>query len=428
MNDRIKTTPYWWEFCAPRVLGDSPPATTDVVVIGGGYTGLNAALSLRRGGASVTVLEAAAFGDGASTRNAGHVSSGVNLGKGSSSAVRSPMERNLPPETLAAVRQEAAASFDFLENRVAELPQQALYHRSGRFVGAVSPRHFRALEAKAARLGGRLVPRAQQRAEIGTDLYHGGMVIDRSGQLHPARYLHGLADLALAEGVALSSRTPALSIDRRPGGWIVSTPGHRIVCDRVLVATNGYSGPLLPWLRRRVIPAASYIVVTEDLGEGMLDRLLPKRRTVADTRRLLNYYRPTPDGRRLLFGGRATLRPRDPALVGQELMQRVRRIFPDLSDARAAHAWTGTIAFTFDFMPHLGERDGIVHALGCNGSGVAMLSYLGHRAAQAILGQDQSAFWNLRFPTVPFYRETPWFLPMMSGYQRSLDWVDRLRG
>lgn len=424
----ISTIPFWWEDAPPEPSPDPLPETTDVVVVGGGFTGLNAAIALRRGGMDVTVLEATDFGRGASTRNAGHVSSGVNLGKGSSSAVRSPMERTLAPDLLAAVRAEAAASFDFLEARVGELPLDAFYRRSGRFVGAVSQRHFDGLGEKAERLGGHLVSRADQTREIGSTAYRGGMVIPRSGQLHPARYLHGLVALARAEGAALVSGAAAESIERKGAALVIRTARGPIRCKDVLIATNGYTGMLLPWLRRRVIPAASYIVVTEPLPAGLMDRLLPERRTYADTRRLLNYFRPTPDGRRLLFGGRATLRQREPASVAEDLRARLVAIFPELDAVPISHAWTGTIAFTFDFMPHLGRRDGIAYALGCNGSGVAMLSYLGHRAGEAMLRRPPSAFWNLDFPTAPLYRQTPWFLPLMSGYQRVRDWLDTRQG
>ena len=425
-------TPYWWEEALPRKLGHTPPARADVVIVGGGFTGLNAAIALRQAGAEVVVLEAEDFGYGASSRNAGHVSSGVNLGKtASSSNVRSPLEQSLPEGVFDQLKTEAAASFDFVEARTAELSRDAKYRRSGRVVCATLPGHFEAMKGKAAKMrrdGVQLYDRDQQRRVIGSDLYHGAMTIDRAGQLHPGRYVQGLVDMAEARGAVLCDNIRVTGIERQGTEWQVRAGDAAIRCDKVLIATNGYSDGLNPWVRRRVIPAASYIVVTEELPEGMIDALLPEGRTAVDSRRLLSYFRPTPDRKRILFGGRASLRIRDASELATELAARLHAVFPETSGIPIRYAWSGQIAFTFDLLPHLGEREGVVYALGCNGSGVAMQSYLGHMAGQAMAGGERSAFWNLGFPTMPFYREKAWFLPMMTGWYKLRDQIERVTG
>lgn len=431
MTELIKT-PFWWEEAPPRSLPDDPPARSDVVIVGGGFTGLNAAIALRRAGVDVTVIEAEAFGHGASSRNAGHVSSGVNLGKSAAtSKVRSPLESRLPAGVFDRLRDEAAAAFDFVEHRVGELARDARYRRSGRVVCASLPGHFRTFRTKSQKLGrdgARLLERTEQRQAIGTDLYHGVMTIDRAGQLHPGHYVQGLVDLAQAEGAHLCSDRRVSAVERRAGGFHVTAGDATIDCEQVFIATNGYSDGLRPWVRRRVIPAASYIIVTDELPAGLIEELLPEGRTAVDSRRLLSYFRPTPDRRRILFGGRASLRPRDAALVARELAARLHEVFPQTKGIPIRYAWSGRIAFTFDLLPHLGAHEGIVHALGCNGSGVAMQSYLGHMAGRGMAGKERSAFWDLEFPTVPFYRETPWFLPAVTGWYRFRDTLERATG
>lgn len=428
----LTLAPYWWDEAPPRKLGHRPPAKADVVIVGGGYTGLNAAVALRRAGAEALVLEAGDFGQGASSRNAGHVSSGVNLGKSASASnVRSPLEQSLPAGIFQLLKDEAAASFDFVEARAAELARDVHYRRSGRVVCAALPLHYEAIKGKAAKMerdGVALYDRDQQRQVIGSDHYHGAMTIDRAGQLHPGHYLQGLVDLAEASGAILCDNTPVTELRRAGSGWVVTAGDSEVRCDKVLLATNGYSDRLVPWVRRRVIPAASYIVVTGQLPDGLIDRLLPKGRTAVDSRRLLSYFRPTPDRKRILFGGRASLRIRDPALLVPDLARRLHQVFPETEGVPIRYAWSGQIAFTFDLLPHLGEHNGLVYALGCNGSGVAMQSYLGHMAGQAMAGGTRSAFWNLSFPTMPFYREKAWFLPAMTGWYKFRDQLERLTG
>lgn len=257
---------------------------------------------------SVVVLEAEAFGFGASGRNAGHVSSGVNLGKSAASSnVRSPLEGRLPPGVYDALKAEAAASFDHIEALMPQLPRDAEYRRSGRVVCAARPAHYTAMQAKSAKMtrdGTHLYPKDQQRLVIGTDLYHGVMTIDRAGQLHPGKYVQGLVDLAVNTCAVLCDTHRVSGISRTGTGWRVAVSNARVDCEKVFIATNGYSDALRPWMRRRVIPAASYIVVTDELPDGLIDELLPQGRTAVDSKRLLSYFRPTPDRKRILFGAR----------------------------------------------------------------------------------------------------------------------------
>jgi glycine/D-amino acid oxidase-like deaminating enzyme len=201
----------------------------------------------------------------------------------------------------------------------------------------------------------------------------------------------------------------------------------------VLVATNGYSrgadgASALPWLARRLIPLASYIVATEPLGEGVIDRLFPGRRMVADTKRVLNYFRPSPDGTRVLWGGRASFRGWDAERTAPVLHATMSEVFPELKGAKLTHAWNGNVAFTFDFLPHIGAERGIHYAAGCQGSGVAMATWLGHRAALKIAGAANEPFAldGLPFPTRPFYNGDPsWVLPLVGGWYRLRDHIDR---
>lgn len=428
----FRERPLWWDDVPPIDRGSGAlPDRADVVIVGGGYTGLNAARRLAEEGTSVVVLDAEQLGWGASTRNAGHLSSGINLGKGSSTGVRSPLERSLRPELLSGLRSEARDAFDYIEAMIRENGIDCNYVRSGRFIGAISPRHFETLRSKieaGGQNGSRVVPPGEQRREIATSAFAGGAVIGLAGQLHPARFHRSLLDLAEGRGAQIFGQAAVSRIERTGrGSFLVHAAGRKIAADQVLLATNGYTGRLAPWLRRRIVPAASYIIVTEPLPEGQLNALMPNFRTFADTRRLLTYFRPTPDRRRLLLGGRAILTTRPAAQIAAQLYRRVVRIFPELDGTRLSHAWTGKIAFTFDFLPHMGSHDGIAYCGGCNGSGVAMQSYLGYQAAEAMLGRPASRFWNLKFPTVPFYRGTPWFLPLMTANYGIRDWIDRIR-
>ena len=200
-----------------------------------------------------------------------------------------------------------------------------------------------------------------------------------------------------------------------------------VQADEVVIATNGYTGDVTPELKRRVVPLASHIIATEELPPDLAASLIPKRRTLSDTRRVLCYYRMSPDGKRMIFGGRARFTPVTPQQSAPILHRFMTDRFPQLRGAKITHAWTGNVAFTLDALPHMGRQDGMHYLLGCNGSGVAMMTYLGWQTARKIAGvaNHASAFDTEDFPTHPLYSGNPWFLPAIGGWYRFRDELDR---
>ena len=428
----FKARPWWWEAAEPAARDTVLPDRAGVAVVGGGYAGLSAALTLRRLGHAVTVLDAERIGWGASSRNGGMVSGGLKVaGAG--------LERAFGKERARQITLAAAASFPFIEETIAREGIACDYVRCGRFTAAWSPRHYDALAAKAeflAEITGlptAMVPKARQREMLGSDHYHGGMAVAATGSLHPGKYARGLAAAAERAGATLVDQVRVQGIAQEGSGFRLRTDRGEMRADAVLVTTNGYSlhprGTAMPWLARRLVPLNSYIIATEELPEGVIDRLFPGRRMISDTKRVLNYFRPSPDGRRVLWGGRASFRAATAEDTAPALHGYMTACFPELKDVRITHAWTGYVAFTFDHLPHIGVQDGIHYAAGCQGSGVAMATWLGHNAALKPAGAANEGFAldGLPFPTRPFYSGDPsWFLPLVGGWYRLRDRVDRL--
>jgi glycine/D-amino acid oxidase-like deaminating enzyme len=196
----------------------------------------------------------------------------------------------------------------------------------------------------------------------------------------------------------------------------------------VVIATNGYTGDLTPRLKRRVVPIASHIIATEPLAPDLAASLIPRGRTLSDTRRVLCYYRMSPDGTRMIFGGRARFTPVTPETSAPILHRFMTERFPQLADAKVTHAWTGNVAFTMDALPHMGRDSGMHYLMGCNGSGVAMMTYLGWQTARKIAGiaNYACAFDSPDFPDHPLYNGNPWFLPAIGSWYRLRDQVDRI--
>ncbi len=427
----FKLKPFWWEAHEPTALPELPlPKDVAVAIIGAGYAGLNAALELARNGTDVLVLDAAEPGFGASTRNGGMVSGGVNVGKRYFSKAMSDAE-------AAPFLQDAADAFSHVENLITREKIECGWHKNGYFLGAWSAGHYNGLAHKAdllnaeAQSGCYVVPRERQREDIGSDYYHGGMVVERAAHLHPALFYKGLLDLALKAGAKIAGNTPVNGLTQNADqSWTLKTARGEIRARDVVIATNGYTGDLTPQFKRRLVPIGSYIIATEELPEDLARSLSPKNRSFADTRRVLTYYRLSPDGRRMIFGGRAKFGFTDPRETAPLLYQFMLDRYPQLAGVKITHSWTGNVAFALDEMPHMGKFQGLHYALACNGSGVAMLSYLGHQTARKILTRSNrlSAFDRAEFPTHPLYHGSTWFLPLVGAYFRTRDWLDRRFG
>ncbi len=424
----FKAMPYWWEAYQPTAQDPLDlPKRVRVAIVGAGYGGLSTSLELAKQGSDCVVLEAKELGFGASTRNGGGVSGGVNIGKSFSG-------KSLSTDRGDAVLADAADAFSLIENLITEENIQCFWRKTGRFVGAWTPRHYASQAKRVDRLNRvaqsecYMVPRERQREEMASDYYYGGMVVERSASLHPALYYKGLLDACRRRGIPVCAQAPVNRIAKSGDGWRVRTGRGDVEANEVVVATNGYTGDITPELRRRVVPVASHIIATEELPPDLAASLIPKRRTLADTRRVLCYYRMSPDGKRMIFGGRARFTQVDAQTSAPILHRFMADRFPQLRDAKVTHAWTGNVAFTLDALPHMGRQDGMHYLLGCNGSGVAMMTYLGHQTARKIAGQAnyECAFDAPDFPDHPMYSGNPWFLPAIGSWYRFRDNVDRL--
>jgi glycine/D-amino acid oxidase-like deaminating enzyme len=422
----FKTQAYWWDR-TPRPQPDSEavlPARVDVAVIGSGYTGLSAALQTARGGRTTLVLDAEAAGWGCSSRNGGQIST-------STKPEFDALARRHGAETARAIVEDGHQALRWIEAFVAEEDIACDFEVVGRFHAAHNAAAFRRLAESAKHqvpgldTGAEIVPRSEQHREIGTDAYHGGVVLPRHAALDPARFHQGLLARVQQAGATIATHCPVTAIERQGGTFTLSTPRGRVTARDVVVATNGYTGNLVPWLQRRVIPIGSYIIATEARDAEEMARIIPRNRIVSDSRKVVYYYRLSPDRRRMLFGGRVSHSETDPRISGPLLHAEMSRLFPALSKVGISHSWMGFVAYTFDTLAHAGRHDGMHYAMGYCGSGVSMASYLGMRTGQKILGlkEGRTGVDATTFQTRPLYHGNPWFLAPSISYYR---WRDSL--
>ncbi len=414
---------YWLDgIQLPTPTVNPLPTQVDVIIVGAGYTGLCAAYETAKKGLSTLVIDQGSVGQGCSSLNGGQVAHSIK-----------PSIAELSGKHGASIAQRIhAEATDAVENLRRLATVEGLdcdWRPNGGFLGAYTAKHFDDMrrEADAAHKAGNsritLIQRQDVHREVMADRYYGGMVYHDDASIHPARLVCALYERALKAGVVVSANCGATAIERTATGFLVRTTKGTIAARKVLIATNGYTGPLSPWHQRRVIPIGSYQIATEELGTERVKQLIPHARNVCDTRRVVIYLRPSPDGKRIIFGGRAALSERDPSRCTSRLINMLESVFPSLKGVQASHAWVGFIAYTFDTLPHLGEQDGLYHCLGYCGQGVPLATYYGMRIGQQIAGlkEGKTALDGLRFQTRPLYHGKPWFLAPSILVYRALD-------
>lgn len=417
--------PFWQddiEFTTPVSKDQLLPSQTEVLVIGAGYTGLSAALTLSRAGKKVVVVDANQAGSGASSRNGGL------LGPSFHKLGLEGLVKNFGMETANEIMRESIAGFDWLLDFIHVENIDCQLNRCGRFRGALKKNHFDVLQRQAETISQiidypvSIVGKQQQHTEVGSKTYHGGAVYHADATLHPARLVNEIIQRVLATGARILSHTKVTGIKQTYSGFDVNMGPHTIRAQTVLLATNGYTDKPFSGLKRRILPIRSSMIATAKLPESLVKSISPNLRSHGGTDRLVFYYRPSPDGRRLLFGGRAMHFHDKPAEYAHFLHKNMTALFPQLSEVDISHAWSGLVAYTFDHMPHIGELDGLYYSMGYCGSGVARANYLGNKIAQKILGTGgDTPFASFPFESPFMYTGTPWFMPIVLRWHSFAD-------
>ncbi|MBT6275736.1 MAG: FAD-binding oxidoreductase, partial [Chromatiales bacterium] len=333
-------------------------------------------------------------------------------------------------EQAKAIYLEAKTAREDLTDFLQREGLQCDYQVTGRFTGASFQEDFDALRIDAELhrthfdIEAKLIAPGNVSEEVATARYFGGVVRPDIAAIHPAKLHAGMLALARQAGATVHGETGVSRIQRDGDRFDLWTLRGPIKARNIIVATNGYTDRFDRWLRRRLVPVPTRIIATEQLPEPLMDELMPQRRVVDETRRLYHYYRPSPDGTRILFGGPCPEPGRNP-LAGTNVLQRnLTEIFPQLADVQVSHSWYGYVAYNRDYLPRMFLRNGVHYATGFCGSGVVWARWLGLKAALHVLG-DASAESTLhtdRPPkAVPFYRGRPWFLPMVTSWMRFKD-------
>jgi glycine/D-amino acid oxidase-like deaminating enzyme len=328
------------------------------------------------------------------------------------------------------------AAVDAVERVVRDEAIDCDFARRGKLKLATKPAHLDALARSAERLVRDGVDRdveildaARVRAEVASDLFVGGLLYKRSGQMHMGRFANGLAEAAQRRGARIHTGTCVQRLERIGNGQThrVHTDRGALKAQQVLLANgaarHGSYGSF-GWLRRRIVPIGSFIVATEPLGPERANALLRERRNYVTVANIHNYFRLSPD-HRLLFGGRARFAVSSPvsdAKSGAILRERMGELFPSLRGVRLDYCWGGLIDMTQDRLPHAGERDGVFYSTGYSGHGAQMSVLMGERMAAVMAGDAAANPWrDRRWHAIPGHLGPPWFLPAVGLYFRLKD-------
>ena len=403
VNDRPGRFPASYYAATASPPGPYPPAEgairCDVCVVGGGFSGLSAALHLAKRGYEVVLLEAQRVGFGASGRNGGQVGTGQRVDQETLEEMVGKEDArglwDLGLESVQLVRDliaENAMDSGFVDGIIHADHRARMVPHSHAYADHLRDNYG---YDKISKLG-----QEEMRAHVGSPAYFGGTLDMGGGHTHPLRFAFGLARAAAAAGVRIHESTKVQSIDASP--CRVRTEKAEVTAEHVLICCNGYLGDLQPQVAARVMPINNYIVATEPLTESDARNLIRDNHAVADSKFVINYFRLSEDNR-MLFGGTESYSYKFPTDIAAKVRRPMAQIYPQLAEARIDYAWGGTLGITMNRMPHFARVAGnIINISGYSGHGVAMATLGGKLAALALAGQAEKFDLMAKVPSPRF--------------------------
>ncbi|WP_020651445.1 NAD(P)/FAD-dependent oxidoreductase [Massilia niastensis] len=421
----MKLESYWLDTAPPFTEGaeGKVPPHADVVVVGGGFTGLSAALALARSGASVVLLEAGRVAGEASGRNGGQCNTGL-------AHDYADLAARLGEQNARAFYKAYDSAVDTVERLVRDEGIDCDFRRCGKLKVAAKPEHYAKLQRIHEQLrtsvdpGVQLVAPERLGEEIGSRSFHGGLLQKDGAQMHMGKFGVGLAAAAARAGARVYESAAVTAIERQAGGYRLSCARGTVTAGQVFLATGNSSLGPFRHFRRRLVSVGSFIIATEPLDKATLDEIAPTRRNYVTTKNIGNYFRITPDDR-LLFGGRARFalsNPKSDQKSGRILADTMTEFFPQLEQTRIDYCWGGLVDMTADRLPRAGRHEGMFYSLGYSGHGVQMSVHMGQLMAEIMAGRTDLNPWrDLDWPSIPGYFGKAWFLPLVGAYYKLQD-------
>lgn len=410
MTTIVEVTPQrsgWLRSALPSNRYDtiSNDCHTDVIIVGAGYTGLNAAIRCNELGLKAVVLEAEDIGFGASGRNGGQVIPGLKQDPNEILRIFGETRGRLLVDFAGSVAERTFAN-------IRKYNMQCAAQETGWLQPAIDTASLKRAHQRArvwqeySGIAAKILDETETKKYTGSEFYIGGWVDPRGGQLQPLSYVRELARVAKDGGADIFVKSPVTRLSRQNSNWTAEACGYNVTAKSIMVCTNGYTGNLVPGLSQSLIPASSIISSTEPVSKEIRQAIMPSNLPISDARRLLNYMRFDAQDR-FLIGARGSFGLNEPQNYFRRLKQSALSIFPILDGVKWQDDWGGRFALTTDHFPHLLNPDkGLYIAHGCNGRGIAMFSQLGRILADLVDGMPVE---NAPLPVIgvnpiPFHR------------------------
>ena len=420
-NLKIKNEPYWWSDAKPDFIDQVEwSSNADVLIVGAGYTGLSAALTLLDSGLKVIIIDKEIAGFGASSRNGGITSGKI---KPSIRELKSKFGLDLSKQIVEEGNLARKDLYDFIKKEKIDCDLKI----NGMFVGATSKKGLenqkKEIDFNFRSIGieNKIIEKKDVPDFIESNKYVGGIFDKRIGSIHPAKLVKSMIHLVQKKGGLIFDKTTFKKSERNGKKFYIWTNKGLVKSNHLIIATNAYTDKNIPWLRKKLIPVISEMISTCEIGNNRVNSLMPKLTTFGEALNLFYYFRPSPDGKRILIGGRRVRYNNENPT--KKLKSGLLEIFPGLNDIEISNHWYGFVTFPVDQLPKLVMHEGIIYAAGYCGSGTVWSRWFGKKAAEIILNfETKSAFYNIPFRKIPFYNGYPWFVPVAIKYFKMQDW------